>query len=239
MRSFDDLRERLLRAGVAPRHVRRYLAELRHHHDDLLAEERTHGVTGSRADEAANTRLGSDEELATALLAKPQLRSVSARYPWLVFGILPPLAVIMGLVLLVIVSQQLVVTTGAYIPRQGFRSPVPTWLAWGYNGMMFAVNFLIVPLLGALLAWAAHRQRMRLIWPLLGMLLLLSLGVHGNFHIDAEGRVFRYVGIIFLTWGSFDPRDPNHWPILLGQAALLCLPFAWFWRVRQKADAAQ
>ena len=34
-----ELRERLLRAGVAPRHVRRYLTELREHWADLTAEE--------------------------------------------------------------------------------------------------------------------------------------------------------------------------------------------------------
>ena len=36
---FPELRERLLRAGVAPRHVRRYLNELGDHFTDLRAEE--------------------------------------------------------------------------------------------------------------------------------------------------------------------------------------------------------
>ena len=38
-RLFDELVERLLRAGVAPRHVRRYLRELGDHLADLRAEE--------------------------------------------------------------------------------------------------------------------------------------------------------------------------------------------------------
>ena len=40
---FGELRERLLRAGVAPRHVRRYLNELDDHLADLRAEEERAG----------------------------------------------------------------------------------------------------------------------------------------------------------------------------------------------------
>ena len=36
---FHELRERLLNAGVAPRHVQRYLKELADHLADLRAEE--------------------------------------------------------------------------------------------------------------------------------------------------------------------------------------------------------
>jgi hypothetical protein len=43
----DELREHLLRAGVAPRHVRRYLTELREHFVDLAGEEE-HSGRGSR-----------------------------------------------------------------------------------------------------------------------------------------------------------------------------------------------
>lgn len=39
----EDLRERLLAAGIAPRHVRRYLAELEGHLDDLIQDQRDAG----------------------------------------------------------------------------------------------------------------------------------------------------------------------------------------------------
>src|ERR1700740_1459704 len=39
VKPFSDLRERLLKSGVAPRHVRRYLGELSEHLADLQAEE--------------------------------------------------------------------------------------------------------------------------------------------------------------------------------------------------------
>ena len=40
---FEHLRDRLLRAGVAPRHVARYLTELTEHFEDLIAEEKLAG----------------------------------------------------------------------------------------------------------------------------------------------------------------------------------------------------
>ena len=41
---FDEIRERLLRGGIAPRHVRRYLRELSDHFGDLVLEERRNGL---------------------------------------------------------------------------------------------------------------------------------------------------------------------------------------------------
>jgi hypothetical protein len=41
---FNTIRENLLRGGVAPRHVRRYLAELDDHLADLTARETDAGV---------------------------------------------------------------------------------------------------------------------------------------------------------------------------------------------------
>ena len=56
-RPFDEIRERLLLAGVAPRHVRRYLSELCEHLDDLRAEEERAGRSREDAESAALVRL--------------------------------------------------------------------------------------------------------------------------------------------------------------------------------------
>lgn len=234
MRNFDGLHERLLREGIAPRHVRRYLAELRHHHDDLLAEEQAHGVTGPAAKAAARARLGSDDELAAALLARPRLRSMSAKYPWLMFGILPPLVATMGFLFLIVMVQKAGIDGGAYIPRQGFISPVPAWYVWAIGGTVYALNFLIVPLLGALMAWTAQRQRMNLLWPLLGMALILALGVHGDFHVTPQGELSRSFGSIIPLPGLFRSGGAIHAPVLAAQTVLMCLPLVWLWRARRQ-----
>lgn len=65
-KQFRELRERLLLAGVAPRHLRRYLSELRDHLADLKAEEERAGRNRSEAEKRALLRLGGIDELANA-----------------------------------------------------------------------------------------------------------------------------------------------------------------------------
>ena len=84
---FEQLRERLLRAGIAPRHVKRYVAELGDHFDDLVREEAAKGLTRDAARDAARARIGADDALAAVMLARPDFRSLTARFPWAVFGL--------------------------------------------------------------------------------------------------------------------------------------------------------
>src|SRR6202030_3488731 len=86
---FGELRERLLRAGVAPRHVRRYLNELSDHLADLRAEEERAGHTRADAESAALIRLGGMDSLARAMIDQRQFQSWSARAPWAIFGLGP------------------------------------------------------------------------------------------------------------------------------------------------------
>ena len=50
------LKERLLKAGVAPRHVRRTLAELQDHYDDAVREESQKGADAITAEQNAWAR---------------------------------------------------------------------------------------------------------------------------------------------------------------------------------------
>ena len=84
-----ELRERLLRAGVAPRHVRRYLTELSDHLADLRTEEERAGRSRADAESAAFVRLGGIDDLAKAMIEQRQFRSWSVRAPWAVFGLTP------------------------------------------------------------------------------------------------------------------------------------------------------
>jgi len=77
---FDQLRERLLRAGIAPRHVGRYIAELRDHFDDLVREETANGLKRDEAENTARTRIGGNDALAAVMLVRPELRSLTSRH---------------------------------------------------------------------------------------------------------------------------------------------------------------
>ena len=57
-KQWGELRERLLRAGVAPRHVRRYVTELEEHLSDLRAEEEHAGRSKAEAEQAARELWG-------------------------------------------------------------------------------------------------------------------------------------------------------------------------------------
>ena len=86
---FNELRERLLRAGVAPRHVRRYLTELADHLADLRAEEERAGRSRADAESAALIRLGGMDDLAKAMTEQRQFQSWCVRAPWATFGLAP------------------------------------------------------------------------------------------------------------------------------------------------------
>src|ERR1700683_230088 len=93
---FRELRERLLRAGVAPRHVRRYLTELREHWTDLTTEEERAGRNRAEAETHALARLGRVDDLARIMIERPELRSWTARAPWAVLGAGPVLGLVAG-----------------------------------------------------------------------------------------------------------------------------------------------
>lgn len=76
---FGHLEDRLLRGGIAPRHVRRTLTELREHYDDALLDERTKGTADAAS--AAHLRLGTENDIAQSILAQRELHAPSARFP--------------------------------------------------------------------------------------------------------------------------------------------------------------
>lgn len=171
---FDELRERLLTAGVAPRQVRRYVTELSEHLVDLTAEESRAG--GSRADIASRAvaRLGGTAELATAMIAQRKFQSWSARAPWAAFSAVPIclLAAMYFVALFVLWSGWKMFLPGAATP---FGHPVR-----GFEGLYFQFGrtlYYAAPVLaGWAVAWLAVRQRTKMFWPLTGSLLAASVG---------------------------------------------------------------
>jgi hypothetical protein len=199
--SFDALRERLLRAGIAPRHVRRYLAELSNHLDDLVSEEQAKGRSLGDAEAVARARLGTDEALAEALLARPGLRSASARAPWLVFGFGPIVMLLAVLIGSGFLEMGLLnvhfALTGVGDLREGVGAHLPEWLksfVWVWNQViMYAAPLAIA----ALMFFVGMKQRIADVWIALGVLLA---AVAGGFHVieagwsDEPGRSYLMLG---------------------------------------------
>ncbi|HUA96742.1 MAG TPA: permease prefix domain 1-containing protein [Terracidiphilus sp.] len=175
---FRELSERLLRAGVAPRHVRRYLAELSDHLSDLTAEEQRAGRTRADAEAAALARLGDTDRLAAAMLGKPQLRAWSARAPWAAFGLAPLclLGAAYGLSCVYLWLGWHAFLPAADTPFGGHpRSPI-----YGFENLYFQAGkffYIGAPLLvGWGIALVAARQRLSVAWPLVGWALVAWMG---------------------------------------------------------------
>lgn len=193
------LRERLLRAGVAPRHVRRYLAELADHLADIMQEESA-GRSRIEAEAAALARLGTMDDLANAMIAKRRLYSWSARAPWAIFAVAPLVSLVAAWC-----AALLILWTGWQMFLPGAATPFGTALPgsifrleniYFQTGRMiyFGSPFLI----GWMISTVAVRQRLRAIWPVAGLLLVAIVAGTAQVHASRPtGTGAGHVGLGF------------------------------------------
>jgi hypothetical protein len=174
---FAGLSERLQRAGISPRRVRRLISELDAHFDDLVAEFRSTGLSQAESESRAATRLGTEDVLAQSIIARPELRSWSRRLPWLAFTVLPllslPLQFVLSMAAAVAVFDFSVHTLGMTASHPG---PVP-WICEA----MQAYALWIAPMIAAAGGcYFAARYRASALWPVVGSILIACLGASTN-----------------------------------------------------------
>jgi hypothetical protein len=238
---FESLRERLLRAGVAPRNVRRYLTELREHLADLTAHERASGHDAREAAIRARAALGDDETLSHAMLARPGARSLSARAPWAVFGLLPPLAVVAGVTIVTLLLGTIAHVHGHSV---GHVIAAPLWFRMLSGTLAATCNYGLGFALAILFMRIALRQRMTPVWPLIGIALavacaaLFTLGVY----FPAAGVRGGVISVSFLL-GPHYPLTPGMaaqvivWRLLLTLLPAAALYLALRQRLRARAPS--
>ena len=188
---FEPLRERLLAAGVKPWRVRRYLAELADHYDDLLAEEEESGKLGGIARAAALMRLGSIDDLAEAMTSQGRFRSLAARAPWALFpgGAVLGLAAGYGVTTLLMLGavQAFALPVGTHVMPPGWLPPIADAI-FGFD------RYILPVLLGWFMAFIAVRQRLPALWPVMAMagLSMLGAGLYCNADWPSEPTVWRF-----------------------------------------------
>lgn len=227
---FEVLREKLLRAGIAPWRVRRYLTELADHLADLTAQEIAAGYDLGEAAMRARALLGDDEELAASWLTDPRLKSFTARAPWLVFAILPPFALIAGFVIpmtVLIVLAKL----GGFLPGHGIAG----------RGLVRAaaivLNLSVGPGVAALLAFIAWRQRLKPVWPLLATLLIVLLFFRFELTAQDAGRpAMMFTSFLAKTITGRPHVRLETVPVwqIAAQLLLSLTPMAGLWRHHRK-----
>ena len=149
------LRETLLRAGLSPRHIERYLRELREHRDDIAEHLQVTGLSANAARRQAEHHLGDRNALLLPMLADRRFRSLAARWP-VVFYLAFPLVLQAGFV-----------TAGVFVLLMAAGTGLRP--AMGDLGNVMALLLLANPVIVAWLTLlAARRRRAALTWPILG-----------------------------------------------------------------------
>lgn len=227
---FDALRERLLRGGVAPKHVRRTIGELRDHHTDLFAEAFAGGCSIENAEREASMRLGDEDFLAAEVLARPELRSWADRWPWIAYCVMPTFLLVVATLALVVL---LGLSDAAHTDHRTFSdrwgSPEAVWSVSGAIRLFY--SFGLPVLLAGACCLVAGQRRVAVRWPLIGVIIASIVGGAVQFQVvwpygpAADGAVS-----LRLSWPPF----PGSGAAAL-RAALTCAvtlgPFLW-WRKR-------
>jgi hypothetical protein len=202
---------RLLRGGIAPRHVRRCVEELRAHRTDLIAQLRAQGHDPHVAATEAEARLGTAEDFIAATLARPELRGWASRAPWLVFVVLP----VAGFVLLGVALVSLLIAWLELMDPTSKAAADPA--VWRLGGALLTAAVLwVIPLgLIATILGIAWRSQIRLAWPAVGLLLVAAAAAAVNMHFAGpqagrEGEL--------AVGAGYPPRDALRTALLFGTA---------------------
>jgi hypothetical protein len=209
---FEDLREALLRTGLAGRQLRRALVEIEAHFWHLLDEERGRTADDQDAHIAAHKRLGTNEMLVLSYAARPQLRAWSRRWPAVCFVIFPLIsyvvisAVTLAVTLIVADQMSAYLHTLHLSPQLTERIDLSARivLLW-----IFPMSVFIA------VAVFAYRRRVALRWPLSGIALTSVLASLINVTLKftggpAKGELGGGIGI-----------SPQTLPAQLMRAAIL------------------
>lgn len=147
----NQLRERLLRAGVKHSVATRYVLKLQEHVEDSMAALEAAGATQEDAMKSTWVRLGDMETLAAPMIADRRFHSWAARAPWLAFLAVPVLVYIA------------VVACLAY----ALVAMHPAWFETNTHFFPVIAAFVAPVAIAWLLAVTAWRQRSPWLWPLL------------------------------------------------------------------------
>jgi hypothetical protein len=235
----QELGERLLRAGVAPRHVRRYVKELSDHLADLTREEGRSGLSRTDAEAAALRRLGSIEQLAQAMIEQRGLHSWSARAPWAVFSCTPLLVLTLAYLFACFILWS---GWQIFLPRADTPFVENSGPIYALQNIYFQIGRMIYFMAPILVGWGiglvAARQRLKAIWPAVGMALVAWMGGTAQIHASRT-EVIHGVGNIKLTFFVL-PHDQVLAQSLLHIAVIFTislLPYL-IWRLQKPRSLA-
>lgn len=171
-RPFADLKEALLRGGIALRHVRRAVMELEDHWNTLVADELRRGSSEQDARIQARRIMGSDTLLIDRYLARTELRAWACRLPALWFTLMP----LLSYVAVSLVTMTFMILTVQLMSDYLKKTIIPGGISHFIAGSVHLVFLWIYPsLIAAGFAVLAHRRRIARPWPIVGIVVLSGI----------------------------------------------------------------
>lgn len=135
---FGTLQTELLESGIAPRHIRRIIAELDDHLEDLKGEAMAEGKTETEAQLIGLRRIGKQKRIAEQMLATPEFRTWIYRYPKIARVYLP--------IAYALLLPAIPVLVGIAHPRRVVRWGSALMLSAGVTAAMFLSMQLAIAL---------------------------------------------------------------------------------------------
>ena len=176
---YQSLAARLLRGGIAPRRVRRIVGELREHFQDLRSDGMAEGMNDVEAASWASSRLGTEQQVANEMLARLELRSWAARWPWAFYALLPP-CLMAALVVLVVLALGLVFDLYILSYGEAIEAGAPhtphTWFVGTIDGILATVKYAAPVVLCATFCWMAVLRLSKSPWLIPGIVAAAFLG---------------------------------------------------------------
>ncbi len=205
---FDRLRLRLLKGGVAPKFVTRTIQELRQHLEDLTAQEKVAGISETEARAIAINMLGDEDKLVNEALAKKEIQSWPRRYPRSFFLLVPLVAYFVCMFAIYLLGD----TFFNKVLNLDVSDGWTVWHLWVAKALLFLVEYLLTPLLAAVIVVTAIKRNVQLMWPFIGILILCFFGLGIETGVDVPDERAR--GDMFLLWGwPFLPWEDARPPI--------------------------
>jgi hypothetical protein len=170
----DRLSETLLRGGIAPKHVRRYVAELRDHADDLMR--------GGVSQMDAWAQLGSEDHLAQEMLKRDELKSLGSRYPIAYFGFGPVLTLLMGFIAVILFMIAVFNLAKSYLGIESSTGFTPetfqTLMTYkgAFESLAWFVKYPMPVIFSGWFVFQAFQQRAPLPWVVFGVCLIALIG---------------------------------------------------------------
>ena len=229
MQPFENVREQLLKAGIAAVAVNRYIVELREHLADLTAKERASETADANG--RARNLMGSDAQLVQAMIERGAPRALSVKAPWAVFGLLPVVAIVAVAWLVAMSMMRLLMPV---------RAMVPSDMPGGYQTLVAAAGiftgYLLGPLLTALCIATALRQRLSSAWVWVGLGLIALFSGFFAFHAPSSQHDMYRATTVVMSNGHVDGAATL--ALVTVRAATLFVLAAFAWRILKNRQSS-